>query len=176
MAAWWPTSRVARSRLPWWPAHRAPDRACPGSSLTSDDSDGWALGPLRRSRVVVACSATSSRLSCHNIQLQHVVGRPPSSRGAGRINRPVARNLGARLRARNRGPPRDQLRKRRDEWALRSGRCATRTHDLSRVNRFEPLSVTWGYPGKPSSYGNDLNAVARCFALFTVRSRTRARH
>ncbi len=32
-------------------------------------------------------------------------------------------------------------------------RCGTRTHDLSRVNPFKPLSVTWGYQGKPSSDG-----------------------
>jgi hypothetical protein len=28
-----------------------------------------------------------------------------------------------------------------------------RTHDLSRVNPFKPLSVTWGYQGKTSSGG-----------------------
>lgn len=28
-----------------------------------------------------------------------------------------------------------------------------RTHDLSRVNPFKPLSVTWGYQGKTSSDG-----------------------
>ena len=30
------------------------------------------------------------------------------------------------------------------------GRCGTRTHDLSRVRPFEPLSVTWGHQ-QPSS-------------------------
>jgi len=39
------------------------------------------------------------------------------------------------------------------EQDLFGGRCGTRTHDLSRVNPFQPLSVTWGYRGKPSSEG-----------------------
>ncbi len=34
-----------------------------------------------------------------------------------------------------------------------SGRCGTRTHDLSRVNPSWVVSVTWGYQGKPSSEG-----------------------
>ena len=34
-----------------------------------------------------------------------------------------------------------------------SGRCGTRTHDLSRVKPSWVVSVTWGYRGKPSSEG-----------------------
>ncbi len=33
------------------------------------------------------------------------------------------------------------------------GRCATRTHDFSRVNPSWVVSVTWGYRGNPSSEG-----------------------
>lgn len=29
------------------------------------------------------------------------------------------------------------------------GPCRTRTDDLSRVNRFDPLSITWDYPENP---------------------------
>ena len=62
-------------------------------------------------------------------------------------------------------------------WSQRSGRCGSRTHDLNRVNPFEPLSVTWNYQGQPGSVGRQmgcpkLRVDARSSPLLRDGSRT----